>query len=154
MLSIKPNRWFYRSTKIEWAVRENLFCFFFFSRLNFHFSGSDLYHTCYCLSGLSLFQDGGQDQTPIICGGTENQLVRNFKKIGKLFHRWQSFSFSAIHILCSISDLNVLEMRWLTIHKRSSRPTLIFFFPFFLSLLNKDYSFVRLLVSLFFSRFS
>jgi len=36
--------------------------------------GSDLYHTCYCLSGLSLFQDGGQDQTPIICGGDANKL--------------------------------------------------------------------------------
>jgi len=41
------------------------------------FSGSDLYHTCYCLSGLSLFQNGGQDQTPIICGDDENKLVRN-----------------------------------------------------------------------------
>ncbi|CAF1537921.1 unnamed protein product, partial [Adineta steineri] len=36
--------------------------------------GSDLYHTCYCLSGLSLFQDGGQDQTPIICGDDDNKL--------------------------------------------------------------------------------
>ncbi|UJR36687.1 hypothetical protein I4U23_029404 [Adineta vaga] len=36
--------------------------------------GSDLYHTCYCLSGLSLFQDSGLDQTSIICGGDENRL--------------------------------------------------------------------------------
>jgi prenyltransferase beta subunit len=41
------------------------------------FSSSDLYHTCYCLSGLSLFQNGGQDQTAIICGDDENKLVRN-----------------------------------------------------------------------------
>ncbi|CAF0912865.1 unnamed protein product [Rotaria sordida] len=36
--------------------------------------GSDFYHTCYCLSGLSLFQDDGQDQTSIICGDHENKL--------------------------------------------------------------------------------
>ncbi|CAF2957240.1 unnamed protein product [Rotaria sp. Silwood2] len=36
--------------------------------------GSDFYHTCYCLSGLSLFQDDGQDQTSIVCGDSENKL--------------------------------------------------------------------------------
>jgi hypothetical protein len=56
------------------------------------------------------------------------------------------FSFSSvIHILCSTSDPNVLEMQWITIHKRKNRTTLIFFFfffPFFLPLLNKR-SFIR-----------
>ncbi|CAF4009359.1 unnamed protein product [Rotaria magnacalcarata] len=35
---------------------------------------TDFYHTCYCLSGLSLFQDDGQDQTTAVCGGDSNAL--------------------------------------------------------------------------------
>ncbi len=64
------------------------------------------------------------------------------------------FPFSSVlRILYSILDSNVSEVQWITIHKRNSRPTLIFFFsflPFFLSLLNKYYSFVlRFIFSLF-----
>jgi len=56
--------WFYSNQKVKFVDS----------------SGSDLYHTCYCLSGLSLFQDGGQDQMPIVCGIETNKLVRRERR--------------------------------------------------------------------------
>lgn len=78
MLSIESNWWFYWSTKSQKPVQ--WISILFFPRFIFSYSsGSDLYHTCYCLSGLSVFQNGGKDQTPIICGDDTNKLVK--KKI-------------------------------------------------------------------------
>ena len=61
------------------------------------FSGSDLYHTCYCLSGLSLFQESNAYQTSIVCGDEQNKLVSdtriNERKTVRSFRTVKAYLF-------------------------------------------------------------